>query len=75
MINIISEKMWYDGVCKTCGSSVEEGRSNENFDYMNRCTNPECIHHEWHHIYDTDKEDYYIHKSFPFEGEYDETNI
>lgn len=62
MINKISEGNWYDGECKTCGSSVEEGSSDEDYDYMNRCTNPECIHHEWHHNYDIEFQDYYIHK-------------
>ena len=52
---------WYDGVYKSCGSEVIEKPSDEK-DYMNRCTNVFCKNHKWHHIYDTEKLDYYRHK-------------
>ncbi len=55
--------MWEDGICKTCGSMVEEGSSDkDDYDYMNRCTNVLCENHKWHYCYDTVFMDYYDHK-------------
>lgn len=59
---ISNQEFWDDGICKLCGSIVEEGPSNRDFDYMNRCTNKDCINHIWHHCYDVEFLDYYIHK-------------
>lgn len=54
---------WADGVCKTCGCIVVERASDrKDADYMNRCTNDDCPHSRWHHVYDTDTLDYYQHK-------------
>ena len=56
--------MWNDGICKKCGSVVEEGSNMTDLDgdYMNRCTNPECENHIWHACADDESLDYYIHK-------------
>jgi len=57
------EGSWEDGVCKACGSVVEEIGSDDGIhDYMNRCTSESCINHAWHFNYDTDFQDYYTHK-------------
>jgi hypothetical protein len=53
---------WKDGICKSCNSTVEEGPSdNDMFDYMNRCTNDNCIEHKWHYCGDIEFLDYYTH--------------
>jgi hypothetical protein len=55
-------KIWEDGVCNLCGSKVEEGPSDNNeFDYMNRCINVECVEHKWHYCGDIEFLDYYTH--------------
>jgi hypothetical protein len=54
---------WFDGVCKTCESPVEEqGSEKLDFDYMNRCTNATCKNHEWHFCGDQEELEYYEHK-------------
>lgn len=56
--------MWFDGHCKLCGSEIEEGPDDilGEFDYKNRCTNQDCVHHEWHFCFDCEFLDYYKHK-------------
>jgi hypothetical protein len=61
-------KTWFDGFCKSCGAVVEEGGASELKDYMNRCTNKECEHHVWHHVYDDEFADYYHHKGRVVDG-------
>jgi len=53
---------WLDGICNSCGSIVIEMPSEEKTaDYQNRCTNPNCIHHRWHHVADINEPEYYKH--------------
>lgn len=57
------EDFWKDGICNLCNSIVEEGSSTDRiYDYMNRCTNSDCVEHRWHYTYDTEFLDYYKHK-------------
>lgn len=38
------EGTWEDGICRACGSIVEETGANDGiYDYMNRCTNEACV--------------------------------
>jgi hypothetical protein len=53
---------WLDGYCKTCGSLVIEKPSLKDRDYMNRCSNPNCKHHQWHYVHDDEVLDYYNHE-------------
>ena len=49
--------------CKKCNSLIEEKLSdNEEFDFMNRCTNSNCEEHKWHHCYESDLLSYYEFK-------------
>lgn len=55
-------EVWEDGTCRACGHLVEEKASDRHdCDYMNRCINPKCKNHEWHHVGDQDELDYYVH--------------
>ena len=60
------KKTWFDGICKNCGSDVEETGSDHSgghydCDYMNRCTNRYCVNHKWHHFGDDEELDYDDH--------------
>ena len=56
------DEVWEDGFCNACGHIIEEKASYRyDCDYMNRCTNPDCKNHEWHHVGDQEGLDYYTH--------------
>jgi hypothetical protein len=56
-------QMWLDGICKLCGSEVEETATQRpRDDYQNRCRNPDCPEHRWHYCGDQEELEYYTHK-------------
>jgi hypothetical protein len=60
-----TDSAWIDGICLFCKSVVVERPSTQKKDYENRCTNPDCKHHNWHDIYDDEELVYYEHFTTP----------
>jgi len=59
-------KVWFDGICKKCGSSVyetilDESDVDKDGDYKNACSNESCSENHWHYIGDDEFLDYYNH--------------
>lgn len=58
------QEVWFDGICKKCGSKVYETACN-NYgvfaDYKNACSNKKCEENYWHYVGDQEELDYYTH--------------
>lgn len=62
-------EIWFDGICKKCGSNVyetscrsEDPEKTDYSDYKNACSNENCEENHWHYVGDQEFADYYEHK-------------